>query len=330
MTTPDLVADAPTASAPADAVTDAVADATADEGTPSAPDVSVTIVTYQCREDVLRCIATLQEGAGDCALEVVVVDNASTDGVVEAVGREFPWVRVLETGRNDGFGRAHNLGASRARGRYVLVLNPDTTVEPGAIEALVRFADDQAAAGRPVGVVAPQLLNPDGTDQRTARAFPTPAAGIFGRRSPLTRWFPNNRWSRRFLLSDRTPGDDPWVVDWVSGAAMLVPRDLFDSLGGFDADFFMHFEDAELCHRVAEAGRPVWCVPAGRIVHDEGGSRRGWPVSQIWYFHHGAYLFAVKSGHLGRTDPRRWGTALLLGLRFGATVVLNQARRAGR
>jgi GT2 family glycosyltransferase len=294
------------------------------------PDVTVTIVTYQCRDMVLRCLGTLAAGAGTCELEVVVVDNASTDGVVEAIADRYPEVRVLETGRNDGFGRAHNLGASRARGRYVLVLNPDTVVEPGAIEALVRFADERASSGEPVGVVAPQLLNPDGTDQRTARAFPTMSAGIFGRRSPLTRWFPNNPWSRRFLMADRTPDGNPWVVDWVSGAAMLVPRGLFDEVGGFDDDFFMHFEDAELCHRVARHGRPVWCVPSGRIVHDEGGSRGGWPVSQVWHFHRGAYLFAVKSGDLGRTDPRRWGIALLLALRFGATVVLNEARRARR
>lgn len=322
MTAPDLLAEAPPAPAPSAQDAD-VAPATV-------PDVTVTVVTYQCRDDVLRCLSTLSAGAGSCELEVVVVDNASTDGVAEAVAAEHPEVKVLETGRNDGFGRAHNLAASRARGRYLLVLNPDTVVEPGAIEALVLFADDKAAAGEPVGVVAPQLLNPDGTDQRTARAFPTAAAGIFGRRSPLTRWFPNNRWSRAFLLADREPGEDPWVVDWVSGAAMLVPRDLFAELGGFDRDFFMHFEDAELCHRVGAHGRQVWCVPAGRITHDEGGSRKGWPVSQLWYFHRGAYLFAVKSANLGPADPRRWGTAVLLGLRFAAAVVLNQARRVSQ
>lgn len=322
MTPADLLAEAPPAGEPSPQDGPS-------ETTPVV-DVTVTIVTYQCRDMVLRCLETLEAGAGACSLEVVVVDNASTDGVADAVAEEFPDVTVLETGRNDGFGKAHNLGASRAAGRYLLVLNPDTLVEPGAIEAMVRFADERAEAGEPVGVVAPQLLNPDGTDQRTARAFPTMSAGLFGRRSPLTRWFPDNRWSRRFLMADRVPDGNPWTVDWVSGAAMLVPRELFADVGGFDPDFFMHFEDAELCHRVARHGRPTWCVPSARIVHDEGGSRGGWPVSQVWHFHHGAYLFAIKSGDLGRTDPRRWGTALLLTLRFGATVVLNQARRARR
>lgn len=291
------------------------------------PDVTVTIVTYDCREDVLHCLDTIEKGGGALDVEVVVVDNDSHDGVVAAVRAGHPQVTVVRRRRNAGFGRSHNLAAAHASGRYLLVLNPDTTVEPHAIEEMVAFADARAADGRPVGVVAPMLLNPDGTDQLTARSFPTASAGIFGRRSPLTRWFPNNPWSRRFLRADQVDRSRPWTVDWVSGAAMLIPRDLFEDLGGFDPDFFMHFEDAELCARVGAADRDVWCVPQARIVHAEGGSRRGWPVSQVWYFHRGAYLFARKARYPDPADPRRWLTALLLGLRLIATVLLNMVQR---
>lgn len=291
------------------------------------PDLTVTIVTYDCRDDVLRCLDTLAGGAGRHRVEVVVVDNDSHDGVVDAVRRAHPEVTVVGRRTNAGFGRSHNLAAAHAAGRYLLVLNPDTVVEPGALDAMVDFADAQSADGRPVGVVAPMLLNPDGTDQRTARSFPTASAGIFGRRSPLTRWFPGNPWSRRFLRADQVDRSRPWTVDWVSGAAMLIPRDLFESIGGFDPDFFMHFEDAELCARVGATGRDVWCVPQARIVHHEGGSRRGWPVSQVWYFHRGAYLFDRKARHPGATDPRRWLTAALLGVRLIATVGLNVVQR---
>lgn len=298
------------------------------------PDVSVTIVTYQCREMVLDCIGSLMpvstggSGSAGARVQVVVVDNASSDGVEAAVREQFPDTTVVQAGRNDGFGRSHNLAAAHATGRYLLVLNPDTIVEPGAIEELVRFADAQADAGTPVGVVAPRLVYPDGRDQRTARAFPTASAGIFGRRSPLTRWFPNNRWSRRFLDSDQDNDVHPWKVDWVSGAAMLIPRELFDELGGFDPEFFMHFEDAELCHRVAGVGRAVWCVPTARIVHDEGGTRGGWSRSQIWYFHQGAYLFARKSRYPGRWDVRRWATAGLLGVRLIAVNLLSLVQKS--
>ena len=154
------------------------------------PDVSVTIVTYQCKDLVLRCLDSLNEGARSSWIEVVIVDNGSTDGVAEAVKDRYPDLRVIALGRNDGFGRSHNLAASHATGRYLFVLNPDTVVEPGSIDTLVRFADERERLGQPVGMVAPRLLNSDGTDQRTARAFPTASAGLFGRRSPLTRVFP--------------------------------------------------------------------------------------------------------------------------------------------
>jgi N-acetylglucosaminyl-diphospho-decaprenol L-rhamnosyltransferase len=294
---------------------------------PDTADVSVTIVTFNCRDHVLACLATLPAGVVRHRYEVVVVDNGSTDGVVEAITERYPDVTVLERGVNDGFGRSQNLAVSRARGRHVLVLNPDTVVEPGAIDVLVELADRRRAAGTPVGVIAPQLLNPDRSDQRTARAFPTASAGLFGRRSPLTRWFPGNPWSRRFLGEPDGARSGPWTVDWVSGAAMLVSREEFRELGGFDPDFFMHFEDAELCHRVKASGGQVWCVPEARIVHDEGGSRNGWPVRQLWHFHRGAYLFARKSRYPSRTDPRRWGTGALLGARFVAVAVLGAARR---
>ncbi|MEZ5322778.1 MAG: glycosyltransferase family 2 protein [Microthrixaceae bacterium] len=261
------------------------------------PDVTVTIVSYNCRDLVLECIDSLDAAVTPPRrLEVVVVDNDSRDGTVAAIRDAHPEVTVVDRRENAGFGRSHNLAASKATGRYVFVLNPDAVVEAGALDTLVEFCGSPGRGGEPVGVAAPQLLNADLTDQRTARSFPTMSAGLFGRRSPLTRWFPDNRWSRRFLEPERTGrADEPWKVDWVSGAAMLIPRELFGQVGGFDEDFFMHFEDTELCHRLSGLGRPVWCVPGARVVHDEGGARGGWPVSQLVAFHRGAYLFARKA-----------------------------------
>ena len=251
-------------------------------------DVAVVIVAYHCRDQVVACVESVRSTVLDHQVEVIVVDNDSNDGTVEALRDRGPGVRVIEMGENAGFSRANNRGIGATSSRHVLVLNPDTIVEPGAIDGLVRFADAHPGAG----VVAPRLVNPDGSDQLTARAFPTPAAALFGRRSPLTRLFPRNRWSTRFLTGRDHRGDSPFEIDWVSGAAMLVPRSVIDRVGGFDEAFFLYWEDADWCHRIKDAGASVWCVPAAVVVHHEGGTRdHAWPAPIVRHFHRGAYLY---------------------------------------
>ena len=150
------------------------------------PDLGFVIVTWNCRQDIARCLPSVLGGVFDHRLEVVVADNDSADGTAELVAERFPEVELVAMGRNAGFAAATNAGMGRTTARHVVLLNPDTVVDPGALDALVAFADERPAAG----VVAPALCNPDGSDQGTARSFPTPAAGLFGRRSPLTRLFP--------------------------------------------------------------------------------------------------------------------------------------------
>jgi GT2 family glycosyltransferase len=178
------------------------------------------------------------------------------------------------------------------------LLNGDAIVAPGALDALVDFLDEHPDAG----VAAPRLLNPDGSDQGTARMFPTPAAALFGRRSPLTRLFPRNRSSRRYLAGREHIGDEPFAIDWVSGACLMIPRRVVERVGLLDEGFFMHWEDADWCRRVKAAGFGVWCVPAARVVHAEGGSRGGWPPAQVRHFHDSAYRYYAKH-HL--TGARR-------------------------
>ena len=250
------------------------------------PELTVSIVTYNSGDDVLRCLDSLVQGTS-AAIEVVVIDNASTDGMPDHVAVAHPEVRVVPMGRNAGFAAAHNRAMAETTAPYLLVLNPDTIPEPGSVDLLLRFARDNPR----IGAVAPRLRYPDGRDQGTARAFPTAAAGLFGRRSPLTRMFPNNRWSRRFLVGLRA-GDEPFRCDWVSGACMLVPRSVVDDVGGFDERYFLFWEDADWCRRMADKGYEVWTVPASTVVHDEGGSRgRAWPEAAVRHFHRGAYLY---------------------------------------
>ena len=294
-------------------------------------DLDVVIVSYESSHLIGACLDSIEAARGGLDLTVTVADNASTDGTVALVRDRHDSTRVIEMGSNTGFSTANNRAIASGSARHVLVLNPDTVVTPGALETLVAFADAQPAAG----VVAPRLLNADGSLQLTARSFPTPAAAVFGRRSPVTRWFPHNRWSSRFLVERDHTGGEPFTVDWVSGAAMLVPRAVVESVGAFDEDFFLFWEDADWCRRISLAGHEVWCVPWAVVVHDEGGTRaHGWTPRTIRHFHTGAYRYWTKHHAPQPWNPLRVGAAGLLGARAAALIVTTsihtQLQRTGR
>ncbi|MEO7446791.1 MAG: glycosyltransferase family 2 protein [Humibacillus sp.] len=281
-------------------------------------DLDVVVVSYESAHLLNTCLDSLAAARGDLAMTVTVADNASTDGSAALVRARSDDTQVIEMGRNTGFSCANNAAIAAGSARHVLVLNPDTVVAPGALSTLVDFADQHPRAG----VVAPRLLNADGSPQLTARAFPTPAAALFGRRSPVTQWFPGNRWSRRFLVEREHLGEAAFTVDWVSGAAMLVPRAVIESVGGFDEAFFLFWEDADWCRRICDAGHEVWCVPAAVVVHDEGGTRaHGWTPRTIRHFHTGAYRYWTKHHAPQPWNPLRYGAAGLLGARAAALTV---------
>lgn len=293
----------------------------------TAPDLSVVVVTYRAADFVGACLHSVR--ADDIDIELVVVDNASPDDTVDVVRRSRPDARIIPMRSNLGFARAVNAGVAEASGRHVLLLNPDTVVPAGALATLTRAIDADGS----IGVVAPRLLNSDGTDQGTARRFPTPAAALFGRRSPLTRLFPGNRWSSRFLVGLQRGADRaPFDVDWVSGACLLSPTALFRQLGGMDEGFFMHFEDTDWCQRVKQAGLRVVCVPEAEVVHHEGGCRQGWPASQVCHFHRGAYRYFSKHQLRGARAALRPLAAGLLAARAAAVITNNgiQGRRLRR
>jgi GT2 family glycosyltransferase len=302
-------------------------------------EVSVVVVSWNCRDYVDRCLASLvgdddgsgrdddRDAAGDASLEVIVVDNGSHDDIGAMVHERYPSVRFIEMGTNAGFGRANNAGFAMAAGRRLVVLNPDTVVEPGTLDLLADFLDRHPLAG----VAAPRMLNPDGSDQATARSLPTPAAALFGRRSPLTRLFPKNPWSSRFLSGRAHSTDEPFRSDFVSAAAMMVDRSVLDWVGGFDEEFFLYWEDADWCRRIAEAGFEIWTVPKAQVVHDEGGSRHGrWPVRVVGHFHRGAYLYWRNHHAPQWWNPLRWAAALGLTMRAIAVIARETTRTGER
>lgn len=277
-------------------------------------DLSVVVVTYQSAGFIEACLGAVDAAAGARSTEVVVVDNGSTDATLDLVERHHPQVRVIRNGANLGFARACNVGIAATTGAHVVLLNPDAICESGSLSAVVAVLEQRERAA----IGAPAIRNPDGTDQRTARAFPTASAVLFGRRSPLTRWFPGNRWSRRYLspAGPSTPGS-PYRVDWVSGACLVISRRALDALGGLDDGFPMYWEDADLCRRAADLGLTTWCVPGAVVVHREGscGSRQSF--RQIRWFHRGAYRFAARHELIGLKTALRPVVFLVLAGRAG-------------
>lgn len=232
----------------------------------SAPILSVIIVNWNVRDLLRTCLsAVLRAQDRGPAREVIVVDNVSADGSVEMVRREYPQVRVIANRENRGFTGGNNQGLAASTGRYLMLLNPDTEVQDGALQTLVDYLEAHAE----VGAVGPQLRNPDGSVQSSRRRFPTPATAFF-ESTWLQRWAPRGL-LRRYYVQDH--GDDETLaVDWVTGAALAVRRAVYEQVGGLDEDFFMYSEELDWCRRIKAAGWQVVYLPAARVVHHEGKS----------------------------------------------------------
>ena len=252
-----------------------------------AHDLSVVIVNWNTCDELRDCI-TSAVAADSGSAEIIVVDNASTDGSVEMLHGEFPDIRLIRNTENLGFARASNQGIEASSGRYVLLLNPDCVVQPGALAELVCFGD----AHPEVGIFGLRILNPDGTVFESCRRFPTLAAGIF-RNALLARLFPNNPYIREYLMTDWDHSEER-DVDWVSGAALVVRRDLFDEIGLLDERFFMYCEDVDIAYRAKQKGRRVMYCPAASVVHLRARSSDQNPIRMIVAFHRSMYAFFRK------------------------------------
>jgi GT2 family glycosyltransferase len=227
--------------------------------------MAVVIVSYNTRELLRSCLASV---VAEDPEEVVVVDNASTDGSAQMVRDEFPKVSLLANEQNTGYGAAANQGFAACASDYVLLLNSDTRLQPGALLPLTEYLDRHPRAA----VVGPRLVEPDGTLQPSAYSFPTPfnlfleESGLFrvGRLIPRVR----NRYLRTW------PHDYAREVPWVLGGVMAIRRRAFDQVGGFDETIFMYQEDIDLCYRLHQAGWQVHFAPVATVVHVGGASSK--------------------------------------------------------
>lgn len=231
----------------------------------TAPEISIVIPSWNGREVLAGCLESVRRTRGAVALEVLVVDNASTDATVEMLRARFPEVGILENPTNEGFARACNRGAAAGVAPFILLLNSDTVLEPEALERLLATAREQPRAA----VVGPLLLNPDGSFQSALAPFPDLLQEILIL-SGLGR----------ALFGAAYPCAPPPALrgaergDWVGGACMLVRRAAWDQVGGLDDGYFMYAEELDLCRRLRTAGWEVWCNPAAVVVHLGGASVR--------------------------------------------------------
>jgi N-acetylglucosaminyl-diphospho-decaprenol L-rhamnosyltransferase len=222
--------------------------------------VAVVVVSYNSAEHLRSCVEPLSRSEG---IDVVVVDNASRDGSVGTVA-DLP-ITVLPLGENRGFAAGCNAGWRASDAPFALFLNPDATIDPEAVLRLARVAEQPG-----LGAVAPKVLEPDGSIAPSQRRFPR-AASTFGQALFLHRLFRGAAWSTE-LVHDPRAYERPAEPEWVSGACVLVRRDVLERLGGLDEGFFMYCEDKDLCHRIWDLGLAVRYEPGAVAVHRGGES----------------------------------------------------------
>ena len=256
--------------------------------------LSVLVVSWNTRDLLAAALTSLkvemQRLSPDLSdVEVFVVDNNSADGSAAMVAAEHPWVKLTANAENRGFAAGNNQALVQSSGRYVLLLNPDTEVKPGSIETLIKFLESHPRAG----VVAPQLLNTDGSIQRSCRAFPT-FAGMLFELIGLSRLFPPGSafgaQFRHYKMLDWNH-DDERQVDQPEGACLMIKREVLDQVGNLDEGYFMLFEEVDWCFRVKKAGWEIWFTPSAQIVHHYGQSIKQVKVPMILSSHRGLYSF---------------------------------------
>ncbi|HEX6050835.1 MAG TPA: glycosyltransferase family 2 protein [Gemmatimonadaceae bacterium] len=228
-------------------------------------DIAVAVVSYNTREHLRRCLASV---AAEGAPETVVVDNGSTDGSIEMLRNEFPDVILVVDESNPGYGGAANAAIARCRAPYVLLLNSDTELRHGALQVLRQYLDDHPRAG----MVGPRLRNPDGTLQRSIHQFPSPLITLLD--YSWVGWAVVRIPGVRALYSRSDPHDRARAVPWVVGAALAIRRSAFQDVGGFDPSYFMYFEEVDLSYRLRHAGWETHFAPVTDVIHAGGASTR--------------------------------------------------------
>lgn len=228
-------------------------------------ELSIVIVSWNVRALLEACLESIEAAQGDLKLEVIVVDSGSVDGSPDLVKLKFPWIKLIVNESNIGFPRGNNIGLERAIGEHILLLNPDTEVFEDALQMMVDYLELNLS----VGVVGPQLLNSDGTVQSSRRRFPSLAVGAV--ESTWIQPFVPDTYLDRFYFRDVADGAET-DVDWLTGACLMVRREVIEQVGLMDEAYFMYSEELDWCRRIKNDGWRIVYLPRARVVHHVGKS----------------------------------------------------------
>lgn len=283
-------------------------------------DISIIIVNYNVRDFLEHALVSIEKALQgrlrDGRLitgEIFVVDNASDDGSIELVRKKFPHVQLIVNEENLGFARANNIALAKARGRYILLINPDTVVQEDTLTTMIDFFEERPN----VGAAGCKILNPDGSLQLACRrSFPSPWVS-FAKTMGLSSLFPKSKLFGRYNLTYLDP-DEIHEVDALSGSFMMVRREVYEQVGGLDENFFMYGEDLDWCYRIQKAGWKIFYVPLTQIIHYKGESAKRSDFDDVKTFYQAMHLFVEKhlSGSLLLEALLRVGIVLRRTLAF--------------
>lgn len=228
--------------------------------------ISIIIVSWNVRKELLDCLNSIKENPPSFEYEVIIVDNASTDGTSEALQENFPQTRLIVNSKNAGFAAANNIGIKKSRGEYILLLNPDTIVLPHSLDILINFMD----TNKDVGVCGAKLLNTDGSSQESIRGIPTFRSALH-RHTAFKYLYIFGGMYKKWAMKDNEY-DRQMDVDQVMGAALMTRKSILEQVGPMDEQFFMYYEEVDLCYRIKKAGWRVVYVPESKITHIGGCS----------------------------------------------------------
>ena len=255
-------------------------------------DLSIIIVNYNVKEFLQNLIYSIQKAARNISAEIIIVDNNSEDGSLEFINDKLlplGGIKLISNKENLGFSKANNIGLSEARGKYLLLLNPDVVVSEDTFQKVIDFFESNPEAG----LAGCKILNPEGTLQLACRrSFPGPWTA-FCKVTGLSSLFPGSRFFARYNLTYLNE-NETYEVDAVSGSFMMLTREAYEKVGGLDEEFFMYGEDLDLCYRIQKAGLKVYYVHSTQIIHYKGESTRRSNIDETKYFYNAMHLFVKK------------------------------------
>ena len=275
-------------------------------------DLSVIIVSWNTQDLLRQCLESIFNQKVLCRYEVWVVDNNSADDTVWMVQHRFPQAHLIVNEDNLGFGKAANMALEQAKGRYQLLLNPDTLTSSGVLDKLVNFMDARSA----VGIAGAQLLDENHKVQSSCYAFPTLFLTLV-EALLLFRLFPSNPLFGRYRMTHWSY-DQEREVDWLAGACLILRRELIDQIGLLDERFFMYSEDTDLCYRAHQAGWGVRYYPSAQMIHMENRSAGQQPDQMKITWTESYVKFFAK--HYGKRHA--WVARALLGSGYALRLFL--------